>query len=71
MKRKDLIKKLEVAGFCFKEHGGNHDTYKRGSDTEQVPRHTEINEIDHSPATTRHQYGPAGNGSAVPVGAHV
>ncbi|MDR3756191.1 MULTISPECIES: type II toxin-antitoxin system HicA family toxin [Enterocloster] len=45
MKRKDLIKKLEVAGFCFKEHGGNHDTYKRGHDTEQVPRHTEINEI--------------------------
>lgn len=45
MKRRDLIKKLEDAGFHFKEHGGNHDTYKRGSDTEQVPRHTEINEI--------------------------
>ena len=37
MKRRDLIKKLEEAGFRFKEHGGNHDTYKRGSDTEQVP----------------------------------
>lgn len=45
MKQRDLIKKLESAGFVFKEHGGNHDTYKRGSDTEQVPRHTEINEI--------------------------
>lgn len=45
MKRRDLIKKLEGAGFMFKEHGANHDTYKRGSDTEQVPRHTEINEI--------------------------
>ena len=45
MKQRDLIKKLEDAGFHFKEHGGNHDTYKRGSDTEQVPRHTEINEI--------------------------
>lgn len=45
MKRRDLIKKLEDAGFRFKEHGGNHDTYKRGGDTEQVPRHTEINEI--------------------------
>lgn len=45
VKRKDLIKKLELAGFRFKEHGGNHDTYKRGSDTEQIPRHTEINEI--------------------------
>ena len=41
MKRRDLIKKLEEAGFRFKEHGGNHDTYKRGSDTDQVPRHTE------------------------------
>ncbi len=42
---KDLIRKLEAAGFTFKEHGGNHDTYKRGGDTEQVPRHKEINEI--------------------------
>ncbi len=45
MKRRDLVKKLEKAGFRFKEHGGNHDTYKRGADTEQVPRHKEINEI--------------------------
>ena len=45
MKRRDLIKKLEDAGFLFKDHGGNYDTYKRGNDTEQVPRHTEINEI--------------------------
>lgn len=44
MKRRELIKKLEEVGFEFKEHGGNHDTYKRGSDTEQVPRHKEINE---------------------------
>ncbi|MDY5987246.1 MAG: type II toxin-antitoxin system HicA family toxin [Lachnoclostridium sp.] len=45
MKRRELIKKLESVGFVFKEHGGNHDTYKRGSDIEQVARHTEINEI--------------------------
>lgn len=45
MKRRDLIKKLEDAGFIFYTHGGNHDTYKRGRDTEQIPRHTEINEI--------------------------
>jgi len=45
LKRRDLIKRLEDAGFVFKEHGGNHDTYKRGSDTEQIPRHSEINEI--------------------------
>lgn len=45
MKQRDLIRKLEEAGFVFKEHGGNHDTYRRGSDVEQVPRHKEINEI--------------------------
>ncbi|MCM1122243.1 MAG: type II toxin-antitoxin system HicA family toxin [Eubacterium sp.] len=45
MKQRDLVKMLEKAGFCFKEHGGNHDTYKRGDDTEQIPRHKEINEI--------------------------
>lgn len=45
MKQRDLIKKLEKAGFIFKEHGGNHDTYIRGTDIEQVPRHREINEI--------------------------
>ena len=45
MKRRILIKKLEKAGFRFKEHGGNHDTYIRGTDIEQVPRHKEINEI--------------------------
>lgn len=45
MKQRDLVKMLEKAGFQLKEHGGNHDTYKRGDDTEQVPRHKEINEI--------------------------
>ena len=45
MKQRDLIRKLEEAGSVFKEHGGNHDTYRRGSDIEQVPRHKEINEI--------------------------
>lgn len=45
MKQKDLIKKLQEAGFEFRNHGGNHDTYVRGNDIEQVPRHKEINEI--------------------------
>lgn len=45
MKYRDLIRKLEKAGFIFKEHGGNHDTYVRGEDIEQVPRHREINKI--------------------------
>lgn len=44
MKSKDLVKKLENAGFVFERHGGNHDIYVRGSDREQVPRHKEINE---------------------------
>lgn len=44
MKQRDLIKKLESIGFSFERHGGNHDIYKRGTETEQVPRHKEINE---------------------------
>jgi len=44
MKRKDLIKMLEAKGFVFERHGANHDVYKRGSDKEVIPRHTEINE---------------------------
>ena len=44
MKQRDLIKKLEEAGFRFERHGGNHDIYKRGNDEEKIPRHKEINE---------------------------
>ena len=44
MKQRDLIKKLEQAGFVLEEHGGNHDTYVRGKDKEHIPRHREINE---------------------------
>lgn len=44
MKQRDLIKKLEEAGFRFERHGGNHDIYKRGKDEEKIPRHKEINE---------------------------
>lgn len=44
MRKRDLVKKLEKAGFLFEKHGANHDTYKRGRDTEQVPRHRHINE---------------------------
>ncbi len=45
MKQRDLIKKLKKAGFELKRHGGNHDTYQRGKDITQVPRHKEINEV--------------------------
>lgn len=44
MKRKDLIKLLEKAGFIFIRHGGEHDIYARGKDKEVIPRHKEINE---------------------------
>ena len=44
MKRRDLIKKLEKAGFELEREGGSHDIYKRGKDEETVPRHREINE---------------------------
>ena len=44
MKRRDLVDRLEQAGFSLHRNGGNHDIYKRGSDTEQVPRHREIND---------------------------
>ncbi|MBP5438396.1 MAG: type II toxin-antitoxin system HicA family toxin [Treponema sp.] len=45
MKRKDLVKRLEKAGFVFARHGGKHDVYKRDKAEEQIPRHTEINEM--------------------------
>lgn len=44
MKQRDLIRKLENAGFVLDRHGGNHDIYIRGSDEEKIPRHKEINE---------------------------
>lgn len=44
MKQRDLIRKLENAGFVLARHGGNHDIYIRGNDEEKVPRHKEINE---------------------------
>lgn len=44
MKQRDLVKKLESAGFEFVRHSGNHDIYQRGDDEEKVPRHRELNE---------------------------
>lgn len=46
MKTRDLIKKLEKAGFRFDRHGSKHDIYTRSEDEEEsVPRHKEMNEI--------------------------
>lgn len=45
MKQRDLIKKLEKAGFRLKRHGNEHDVYERAIDElETIPRHREINE---------------------------
>ena len=44
MKNRELVKKLEAAGFSLERHGSNHDIYTRGSDEEQIPRHKEIND---------------------------
>ncbi len=44
MKRRDLIKKLEAAGYKA-DRNGDHAIYeKEGSRPVQVPRHREINE---------------------------
>ena len=44
MKRRELIRKLEMAGFTLDRHGGRHDVYRRGIDEEEIPRHKEIND---------------------------
>ena len=49
MKRRDLVKELENAGWDLKRHGDEHDIYKNdkpaGRQNEvQVPRHREIKE---------------------------
>lgn len=44
MKRRELIKKLENAGWYLLRYGGNHDIYTNGKDIEPIPRHADINE---------------------------
>lgn len=45
MKRRDLIKLLEKNGWTFDRDGGNHDIYIKGTQSEAIGRHREINEI--------------------------
>ena len=46
MKRRDLIKKLESAGYRITRDDGDHTIYiKPGSRPVQIPRHREINEF--------------------------
>ena len=44
MKRRELIRRLEKAGFVFVRNGGKHDVYARGNEIEHIPRHREVNE---------------------------
>lgn len=45
MKRRDIIKKLEAAGYMIDRDDGDHTIYeKEGNRPVQIPRHREINE---------------------------
>lgn len=45
MKRRDLVKLLEAAGYRLARDDGDHTIYaKKGSRPVQVPRHREVNE---------------------------
>jgi mRNA interferase HicA len=45
MKKRDLERRLKKAGWWLDRHGSNHDIWTNGIITNQVPRHTEINEL--------------------------
>lgn len=45
MKRRELERKLSRAGWWFERHGGNHDIWTNGDESEAVPRHVEIHEL--------------------------
>ena len=44
MKWKDFIKLLLNNGWKLKRNGSNHDIYAKGTETEPIPRHREIDE---------------------------
>ncbi|MEW6067954.1 MAG: type II toxin-antitoxin system HicA family toxin [Nitrospirota bacterium] len=46
MKRRSLIREIELLGCILIRHGGNHDWYQNPTTkiSQPVPRHTEINE---------------------------
>jgi len=45
MKRRDLERELQNLGWYFLRHGGNHDRWTNGKETEEIPRHREIAEM--------------------------
>lgn len=44
MKTRDLVKLLKKNGWWLLRHGGNHDIYTNGNETEEIVRHREMNE---------------------------
>lgn len=45
MKRRDLVKLFKKKGWQLKRDGGNHEVWTDGTETEEIPRHREINEM--------------------------
>jgi mRNA interferase HicA len=45
MKRRDLVRKLEQAGWTLVRSKGPHDVYGRGTQRISVPRHREVKEF--------------------------
>ena len=45
MKKRELEKTLESLGWYFLRHGGCHDRWTNGKETEEIPRHREIAEL--------------------------
>ncbi len=44
MKKADLERLFKRNGWTFERTGGSHDVWKKGNQTETIPRHREINE---------------------------
>lgn len=44
MKTRDLVKLFKKNGWWLLRHGGNHDIYTNGKETEEIVRHREMNE---------------------------
>jgi mRNA interferase HicA len=45
VKKRDLEGRLSKLGWYLQRHGGGHDIWTNGQETEAVPRHNEINEM--------------------------
>ncbi len=44
MKRRELLKLFEKAGWKLRRNGGSHDIYTDGKNIEVIPRHADIDE---------------------------